>query len=113
MTSRAASQAPPPVQGNTQSQAQHTTPAVNGRAHPPQTEFKAEPDGTILPVPITGRGVTVMEVAMNAAAEVAQRVESRAALRNYSLRFTSEDIRAIGLTMFIQASREGGVRWEA
>ena len=42
----------------------------------------------------------------NGAAEVAQRVESRARMRNYSLQFTSEDIQAIGLTMFIQAMRE-------
>ncbi len=82
---------------------------TNGHA---QTEYQAASEGTLLPAPITGRGVTVMEVAMSAAAEVAQRVEQRAALRNYSLRFTSEDIRAIGLTIFIQASREGGVRWE-
>ncbi len=82
----------------------------NGHA---QTQYEAGLDGTILPVPITGRGVTVMEVALNAAAEVAQRVENRAALRSYSLHFTSEDIRAIGLTMFIQASRDGGVRWES
>jgi hypothetical protein len=47
-----------------------------------------------------------MELAMSGAAEVAQRVESRARIRNYSLQFTSEDIRAIGLTMFIQAMRE-------
>jgi hypothetical protein len=36
----------------------------------------------------------------------APRVESRARMRNYSLQFTGEDIRAIGLTMFIQAMRE-------
>ncbi len=88
----------------------HSGPGQNGHS---QGQYEAGPDGTILPVPITGRGVTVMEVAMNAAAEVAQRVESRAAIRNYSLHFTSEDIRAIGLTMFIQASRDGGVRWES
>jgi hypothetical protein len=83
----------------------------NGHA---QTQFEAAADGTILPAPITGQGVTIMEVAINAAAEVAQRVEQRAALRNYSLRFTSEDIRAIAaLTMFIQAGREGGVKWES
>ncbi len=84
----------------------------NGSNGTPQTQFAAAADGTILPVPITGPAVTVMELAMNAAAEVAQRVESRAALRNHLLHFTSEDVRAIGLTMFIQASREGGVRWE-
>jgi hypothetical protein len=79
----------------------------------PNPRSDAAADGTLLPVPITGRGVTVMETAMNAAAEVAQRVENRAALRNQALHFTSEDVRAIGLTMFIQASREGAVRWEA
>ncbi len=92
-----------------------TNGSANGHSHnsQAQTDFRAAADGTILPVPITGKGVTVMEVALNAAAEVAQRVENRAALRNYSLHFTSEDIRAIGLTMFIQAGREGSVRWES
>jgi hypothetical protein len=49
---------------------------------------------------------------MSGAAEVAQHVESRARMRDYSLPFTSEDIRAIGLTMFIQAMRERGVTWD-
>ena len=39
-------------------------------------------------------------------------VESRARMRNYSLQFTSEDIRAIGLTVFIQAMYERGVTWD-
>ena len=56
--------------------------------------------------------LTAMELAMSGAAEIAQRVESRARIRNYSLQFTSEDIRAIGLTMFIQAMRERGVTWD-
>ena len=75
-------------------------------------EFQATADGTLLPVPVAGAGITCMELAMNGAAEVAQRVESRARMRNYSLQFTSEDIRAIGLTMFIQAMRERGVTWD-
>jgi hypothetical protein len=74
--------------------------------------FEASADGTLLPVPVKGAGITAMELAMNGAAEIAQRVESRARLRNYSLQFTSEDIRAIGLTMFIQAMRERGVTWD-
>ena len=82
----------------------------NGSTH--QTarplDLHASPDGTLLPVPVTGAGITAMELAMSGAAEVAQRVESRARMRNYSLQFTSEDIRAIGLTMFIQAMRERG-----
>jgi len=86
----------------------------NGNTH--QTarplDIQASPDGTLLPVPVTGAGITAMELAMSGAAEVAQRVESRARMRNYSLQFTSEDIRAIGLTMFIQAMRERGVTWD-
>jgi hypothetical protein len=86
----------------------------NGSTH--QTarplDLQASPDGTLLPVPVTGTGITAMELAMSGAAEIAQRVESRARMRNYSLQFTSEDIRAIGLTMFIQAMRERGVTWD-
>jgi hypothetical protein len=68
--------------------------------------------GVLLPAPIDGRGVTAMELSMHAAVEIAQRVEGRAMLRNQSVRFSSEDIRAIGLTLFIQAAREGGARWQ-
>ena len=75
-------------------------------------EFQASSDGTLLPVPVAGAGITCMELAMNGATEIAQRVESRARMRNFSLQFTSEDIRAIGLTMFIQAMRERGVTWD-
>jgi hypothetical protein len=92
---------PPPAHGNS-----------NGHAAP-HADFQAGADGALLPIPVSGRGVTVMEVAMNAAAEIAERVQKRAALRNFDLKFTTEDIRAIGLTMFIQASREGGPRWES
>jgi len=75
-------------------------------------DFQASPDGTLLPIPVTGPGIMAMELAMSGAAEIAQRVESRSRIRNYSLQFTSEDIRAIGLTMFIQAMRERGVTWD-
>ncbi len=74
--------------------------------------FEATADGTLLPVPVSGAGITAMEVALNGAAEIAQRVETRARVHNYSLQFTSEDVRAIGLTMFIQAMRERGVTWD-
>ena len=86
----------------------------NGSTHqtPRPLDFQASPDGTLLPVPVTGAGITAMELAMSGAAEIAQRVESRARMRNYSLQFNSEDIRAIGLTMFIQAMRERGVTWD-
>ena len=84
----------------------------NGSTHQTQRplDLHAAPDGTLLPV--TGAGITAMELAMSGAAEIAQRVESRARLRHYSLQFTSEDIRAIGLTMFIQAMRERSATWD-
>ena len=86
----------------------------NGNTHerPRPLDLHATPDGTLLPVPVTGAGITAMELAMSGAAEIAQRVESRARMRNYTLQFNSEDIRAIGLTMFIQAMRERGVTWD-
>jgi len=86
----------------------------NGSTHQTQRplDLQASPDGTLLPVPVTGAGISAMELAMSGAAEIAQRVESRARMRNYALQFNSEDIRAIGLTMFIQAMRERGVTWD-
>ena len=67
---------------------------------------------TVISHEITGSGITTMELALNGAAEIAQRVEGRAAAKSYSLRFSNEDIRAIAVTIFIQAMREGGVRWQ-
>ncbi len=79
-----------------------TNGKVNGSA--PKTSLTVVPDW------VTGNAMNTMQIALNGAAEIAQRVESQAAARNYCLRFSSEDIRAIGLTMFIQPMREGGVR---
>src|SRR5450759_2029993 len=61
---------------------------------PRPLDLHAAPDGTLLPVAVTGAGITAMELAIRGAAEIAQRVESRSRVRNYSLQFTSEDIRA-------------------
>jgi hypothetical protein len=66
----------------------------------------------VMPKQVTGAGISAMEMALNGAAEIAQRVEGRAAANSYSLRFSNEDIRAIALTIFIQAMREGGARWQ-
>jgi len=95
------------VPSNTQNQR-------NGNTHQTSRplDLQAAPDGTLLPVPVTGAGISAMDLALSGAAEIAQRVESRARMRNYSLQFSSEDIRAIGLTMFIQAMRERGVTWD-
>jgi hypothetical protein len=40
-------------------------------------DFEASPDGTLLPVLMTGAGITAMELAMSGATDVARRVESR------------------------------------
>lgn len=56
--------------------------------------------------------LSMMERALSGAVEIARSVESCSALRDHSVQFTSEDIRAIGLTLYIQAAREGGVRWQ-
>ncbi len=84
----------------------------NGRS-PSQQALRLEgrPDGALVPVPVDGSRVLWMELSMNAAVEITQRVEQRAALRNQPIHFSSEDIRAIALTMFIQSSREGGLAW--
>jgi len=97
------------LSSNTQN---HRNGSTDHASAKPPLEFQATADGTLLPVPVSGAGITCMELAMNGAAEIAQRVESRARMRNYSLQFSSEDIRAIGLTMFIQAMRERGVTWD-
>src|ERR1022692_599283 len=53
----------------------------NGTTHqaPRPLDLHASPDGTLLPVPVTGAGITAMELAMSGAAEIAQPVEPRAA----------------------------------
>jgi hypothetical protein len=89
----------------------HANGNTNGKANG-QANDSAETALTVIPNGITGAGITAMELAVNGAAEIAQRVEGRAASKNYSLRFSNEDIRAIALTIFIQALREGGARWQ-
>jgi hypothetical protein len=91
-----------------QSKAQnHANGNTNGKPNGSNQQVVA-----VMPNVVNGAGITAMELALNSAAEIAQRVEGRAAAKSYSLRFSSEDIRAIGLTIFIQATREAGVRWQ-
>jgi hypothetical protein len=92
-----------------------TDPNGNGRngTSNQNMRFTAASNGALLPVPVAGRAVTAMETALNAATEIAHRVESRAAFNNHAMHFTNEDVRAIGLTIFIQAMREGSTQWDA
>jgi hypothetical protein len=89
----------------------HANGSTNGKANG-YANAPAPKPVAVVPNGITGPGMTAMEMALNGAAEIAQRVEGRAAANSYSLRFSNEDIRAIALTIFIQATREGGVRWQ-
>jgi hypothetical protein len=57
-------------------------------------------------------GVLFENAGLGYQSEIPQRVEGRAATKNYCLRVSSKDIRAMGLIMFIQAMRDGGVRWQ-
>ncbi|MCC7236230.1 MAG: hypothetical protein IT163_13040 [Bryobacterales bacterium] len=48
-----------------------------------------------------------LKQALAAAITAAQGAESYAKERNFSLRFTSEDVRAMALTMYIQFAKGG------
>jgi len=65
-----------------------------------------------LPVPADSNGGSTMEVALREAVSIARRVEGEAAESNYCIRFNNEDIRAIGVSLFIQLTREEGFRWQ-
>ena len=79
----------------------------NGNTHQAARplDLQTAPDGTLLPVAVTGAGHE--RGGGNRATRRYPRPDA-----SYSLQFTSEDIRAIGLTMFIQAMWERGVTWD-
>ena len=76
--------------------------AVNGSPPSP---------GNVLPMRMNGAGVPAMEAAMNAAVNIARRVESGAASEQYFLKFSAADIRSMGVSIFIQMSREEA-KWQ-
>jgi hypothetical protein len=100
--------APSHGNGNTNGKANGSANGSNGHANGSNGGPRLE----LVATTVTAAGISAMEIALNGATELAQRVESRAASKNYSVRFSGEDIRAIGLTIFIQAMRDGGVRWQ-
>jgi hypothetical protein len=84
----------------------NTNGKVNGHAN-----GAAKLNGVPVQLAITrGSCFSDMDQTLKAAVEIAQAAEAHATARNYALRFTSEDIRAIGLSLFIQTAREGGIR---
>jgi len=70
----------------------------------------AKPNGVPTMEVTSANSFSDMDQTLRAAVEIAQRAEAHATALNYSLRFTSEDVRCIGLSLFIQRTREGGTR---
>lgn len=60
----------------------HRNGSTNGSSKTRELRYEPSDEGVLLPAPVDGRGVTAMEFSMHAAAEIAQRVEGRSALRN-------------------------------
>jgi hypothetical protein len=76
------------------------TPPVSGKTN-----------GHAIPKPWNGHAaVSHLEQALAASIDAAIAAEQYAATKGFSVRFGSEDLRAIALSLFIQHAREGGLR---
>ena len=76
------------------------TPPVNG-----------QPNGPGIPKPSNGHAaVSHLEQALVSSIDAAIAAEQYAAAKGFSVRFGSEDLRAMALSLFIQHAREGGLR---
>ena len=84
-------------QRRTNGAAAPSTPA-NGNGHKPSSV--GDPKGFL----VTGQGQFLLQ-AFTAAVDVAAAAERYAAVVQMELRFTSEDVRAIGLSIFAHASK--------
>ena len=71
---------------------------VNSNGHKPRSA--GEPKGFL----VTGQGQFLLQ-AFTAAVDVIAAAERYAAVSQLELRFTSEDVRAIGLSIFAHASK--------
>lgn len=78
--------------------------AVRSAPPPPPTHMEGSP---VAGVPL----LSPLENSLQEAISAAQMAETFAKSRSYAIRFTSEDIRAMALTLYIQAAKEGGNRW--
>jgi hypothetical protein len=75
-------------------------PSVNGKAN-----------GPAVPKPSNGHSaVSHLQQALTASIDAAIAAEQYAATQGFSVRFGSEDLRAMALSLFIQQAREGGLR---
>jgi len=85
-----------------------TNHSVNGNG---RYQVPWVPPQTLLPMRVNGNGVPAMELALEEAVAIARRIEARAAAENYYLRFNSNDIRSMGVSIFIQMSRDEASKW--
>jgi hypothetical protein len=76
-----------------------TPPPVNGKTNGPDT-----------PKPLNGHSaVSHLQHALMSSIDSAIAAEQYAATKGFSVRFGSEDLRAMALSLFIQHAREGGL----
>jgi len=81
--------------------------AANDQTCPP-ANGKANGQGS--PKPPNGNGVSHLQNALASSIDAAIAAEQYAATKGFSVRFGSEDLRAMALSLFIQHAREGGLR---
>jgi hypothetical protein len=75
------------------------TPPANGKLN-----------GQSNPKPTNGHAVSHLQNALASSIDAAIAAEQYAATKGFSVRFGSEDLRAMALSLFIQHAREGGLR---
>jgi hypothetical protein len=76
------------------------TPPVNGKTNGPDA-----------PKPSNGHAaVSNLQQALASSIDAAIAAEQYATAKGFSVRFGSEDLRAMALSLFIQGAREGGLR---
>ena len=73
--------------------------------------MNGQTNGTSAPKPSNGHSaVSHLQQALASSIDAAIADEQYAAAKGFSVRFGSEDLRAIALSLFIQHAREGGLR---
>jgi hypothetical protein len=71
---------------------------------------KGKANGHASAKPQSGHAVSHLENALVSSIDAAIAAEQYAATKCFSIRFGSEDLRAMALSLFIQHAREGGLR---
>jgi hypothetical protein len=93
----------PVVPSNRGSGGSNGAPHRNGAGTPPASDARGY---------LGSASGQCLREALIGAVDIAMATERYAADAGWSLRFSSDDVRAIGLSIFIQHARNGGVKWE-